>query len=499
MTAETEKRAKIKDVSGIIRFPEVSNLSEHEYNEYIKKAFGNVEFFLGTIAVHGLEPQQIAANVTLAINKELKKHGLEEKPVILPYVSGHPIYGDRNREILQSVYKDHPNTVFLSEDLGRILIQTEFGLAGYQNHLESVRRNQPKVQKDLQKLIEKPIETISLDGTQRKTFNIPDEKENYKNRRIIELNVGANASAVTKDGRVDSHCIFPVTLDGLMELVKHHQDIFEYEEQLVNDIEKIAKELREKFGVILLNDIHTLATEPWFQTSFPNAIITPPLKEHLTPPEIQIDEKEHSITVKKTNGTQESAPNYHPEKGIIYINVSGSGLGGEAAKSFVVKAQSEGYVAAVPPWLKKQWLQQEKGKAHEKAMETVLAAEPEILFSKDSNGNNLCKLFFMRAGLGSVWYAQITETPMLVLGYEALESPEMWGNVNTITKNNIGKRYTGQPSAIEKTIQLQSNIKPFNEKMYKDYSIPEKMSGLTFAADVIMQAEVAKIINDKKL
>src|SRR5713226_4664826 len=99
-----QEKLAVHDALGREKFSEVSKLSQEAFRQNVKSAFGDVSFFIGTTAVHGAEPQQIAGNVAQEMNNVLEKNGVDRKPIVLPFVPGHPIYGERNVRILREVY-----------------------------------------------------------------------------------------------------------------------------------------------------------------------------------------------------------------------------------------------------------------------------------------------------------------------------------------------------------------------------------------------------------
>lgn len=278
-----------------------------------------------------------------------------------------------------------------------------------------------------------------------------------------------------------------------MQYVQKHNRSFQYDGQLIRDVGKIAIDLRKHIKGIFIPNLHTLGEEKWFGDAFPEAFITPPWKEKLTPPQIDIDSNNGTITVLNHAGLISKAPGYHADKGVVYINVSGNDLGAQSAKAFVFSAQDEGYVVATTSWLKEKWLQEEAGKELETNMKNVLAAEPNILFSKQSNGDRLCKAFFMRLGMGSYAYAQLAGVPVIFLGFEALENPEMQGNGRVMEAHKLGIRYTGQPNIIKDVQKLAGNYPAFNKTVYDEYQIPRELEGLPAVANIILLDQIDKL------
>ena len=279
---------------------------------------------------------------------------------------------------------------------------------------------------------------------------------------------------------------------------------------------KIGKELNKKFDVVVLPDIHPLGAQKdkkFFESTHGDVVITPPLKDRAEPPTVEVDKEARSITISweedqlnKDKGQiekvtkTESAPNYDTEKGIVYLNVSGSGIGAAEAKGFVLLAQAKGYVVSVPPWLKRQWVGESKGD-EEQAMENVLSVLPNILFAQDENGDNLVKAQMLRAGLGAVSNSQVAGRVgedgrsegivMIVLPGSKLDNPETRSNEVVILENGFGVEYTGQPGIVEFARELRNDaFTIFNRKIYDQNKIPFGMTGMEFTANVLVQSGV---------
>ncbi len=463
-----------------------SRLSEGFSREQLAHVRDRLEFIAGVTAVHGLEPQQIAINNGLAINRVFRRYGLPALPIIIPFIPGHAIYGDRTHRVLDSVYDEQAQgQIFLSEDLGRALLHTEFGFAGYQQHLANVQRDIQQVYSAFQELLSGPFSVSTFNGKQRRLID-PTQ------RRTLEINAGANATLAQVSDQVDAYEVFPVTFDGLIQYIRRHNSFFRYDQQLIQGVEQLAIDLRLHTKGMILPDLHTLGEERWFEGAFPEAFITPPWKEKLTPPRIEIDSEERTITVFNHTGLVDKVHGYDPEKGIVYINVSGSDLGAQAAKMFALNAQDQGYVVSATPWVKEKWLKEEDGSQLEASMRNVLAAEPHILFAKTKDGT-LCKAFFMRLGMGSYAYAQLAGVPIIFLGFEALENPEMKGNESVVEKYGLGARYTGQPNIITEVEPLANNFSSFNGIVYYLYGIPKRLEGLDANAQIILLDQIHRL------
>jgi hypothetical protein len=452
----------------------------------IAAVHGDLGAIFGTTAVHGVEPGQIAMNMGLRLNRRFINAGLIPVPMIVPFVSGDPIYGERSQRVFRDVYgPDEQRQIFLSEGLGHALLQTEFGRAGYQQHLVNVRAGIGTVQSALNSLIEEPLEVVSLDGKETRRIDLAG-------KRLIEINAGANATLAKDSDRVDAYEVFPVTFDGLINYVQRHNRLFGYDEQLLTDVFGVANDLRRHMRGIILPDIHTLGQEPWFENEFPEAFLTPPWKNKLTPPEVVINPRERTVTIADKTEERSTVTGYNPDKGIVYLNVSGNDMGAQSAKSFVFSAQDQGYVVAAPPWLREKWLLEEKDTDQQHHMINVLPAGPNILFAEDGDGDRLCKAFFMRLGMGSYAYAQLAGVPIIYLGFETLDNPEMHGNGAVLEANGLGIRYTGQPNVITDVQGLDANYPAFNTIVYERFGIPRHMEGIPAVGEIILLDQINK-------
>lgn len=469
--------------------------SGEEYRQELNQTFGNVEFFLGVTAVHGVEPQQIAVNTALAVNAELWRNGLEPKPVIIPFVPNHPSYGNITKDVLLSAYTpEQQKLIYLSEDLGRILIQTQYDAKkGYQEHLQSVKEKQPEVQRQLLKLIDGPISAVRLADNQPVVIN----GEGRESRRVIEINAGANASAATQDGRVDTYTVFPNTFEGILTFIRweNKRARLGYDRKLLRDVDRAARQLDRKTVLSFLSDPNPLQgvslqhrLQAWFEMR--NATLTPPLKEELVPPRVDIT-KQH-ITITKADGTVLESDNYNADKGLIHVNISGNTAGSQAARELALQAQREGYIVTVPPWIKDLWLKQVPENERE-LVESIMPLEPNILFAKDQQGQPLCKFFLMRPGLGSIWYSLRAGVPILSIPREEQDNPEMEGNNRAIERFGIGVVYDANRSDnFERVRALQPHIAEFANSQNRKHKIPEGMSGLGFVAQTIINAEIIR-------
>lgn len=434
------------------------------------KAFGDVSAFIGITAVHGLEPFLIVVEAARKVNDELSRNGLDRKPVILPFVEGHSAYGQRLKDVLSDEYDQEVlNDIYFSGELGSILIRTQFDQSGYQPHLESVSSNQASAQDALWRFMDQPIKATSFSGEQ---ITLAQDK------RIIEINAGANVTAA-KNGDKTTHFIFPVTFDGLLRLIQeHNEDVFDYNPDLVRECLKIASKLKGRYRTTLIPDLHTLLEEPeLIDELYDGVTYIPPLKEPQKPPsDITFDFNNNQI-IDSRGGKKRIVP-FNPEKGAVYMNISGGGMGLDAAISAAQVFNRQGYAVFMPSWMIKD------------ATGFAIGSAPSILFAKDPNGGAVFKAILMRPGKGITDRAQLSEIPMLSIPYFRLDNPEIWGNINAIINNRLGREFSSRRDILDLLKGYDRNIHTFNEAIYKSQNIPRDVSGSEYAAQKIIQAEI---------
>lgn len=438
----------------------------------LARAFSDVSAFLGVTAVHGLEPFLIVVESARKVNDELAKVGLDRKPIILPYVDGHSAYGQRLKDVLVDEYDENTlQDIYFSAELGNILIKTQFDQSGYQPHLESVSTNQLSVQESLWRFIDDPITATSFSGATR-TFD--------KDKRFIEINAGANVTAA-KEGEQTAHFIFPITFDGLLRLIQeHNEEVFDYNPDLVRECLTIANKLKKRYKTILIPDLHTLLEEPSLVAElYAEATYIPPLKEKQTPPiGIEFDFDNRQIIDQR--GQEPRVVPFNPEKGAIYMNISGGGMGLDAAVSAAQVFNKQGYAVFMPSWMIKDNIKFAVGSA------------PNVLFAKDPKGESIFKAILMRPGKGITDRAQLSEIPMLSIPYFRLDNPEIWGNINAIIARRLGREFSSRRDILSLLKGYDQNIRDFNQEIYIQQNIPRGMSGSEYAAQKIIEAELAR-------
>lgn len=444
--------------------------SEAARRQELDKAFSNVKGFIGITAIHGVEPMLIVVETARSVNNELAKVGIDKKPIILPFVPGHFAYGERLKGIIKDEYgPDVLSDIYFCPDLGNTLIQTEFNESGYQPHLESVSVRQQATQEALWKLLDQPLNTASINGEPR-TFPL--------DQRFIEINAGANVTAA-KSGEKSAHFVFPVTFDGLLRLIQEHNDeVFDFNPDLVNECLKLALPLRERYKTVLIPDLHTLLEEPRLsEDTLYDATFIPPLKEKQTPPDsIKFDFETGEIM--DLRGDTPRVISFDPEKGAIYINISGGGMGLDAATSASQVLNDQGYAVFMPSWMIKD------------KSAFAIGSGPNILFANDPDGNPVFKAILMRPGKGITDRAQLAEIPMLCIPHFKLDNPEIWGNINAILTAQLGREFSSRRDLLSLISGYGANIRGFNEKVYNRFNIPRNKTGPQYAAEQVINAEI---------
>lgn len=422
----------------------MNELAPHRAPEFTKgqleKAFPSGSYVLGITAVHGIEPILIAASIGLKINEELLENNITGKPIVLP-----AIYGPKIEGVLKDEYPAHlQDQLFLSDDLAEILTLTEFRLTGYQDHLQRVVLHQGKVKDRLKQFLSKPFTVRSVKDNKRMTIH-PDQKP-------IEINAGANVTATP-----EAHSVFPVRFSDLIQLIKKTPRLYElYDPEVIRKTEEIAKKMEEDHKTTQLPHHHTLIEEDWFDPQG-KIIFIPHLKEPKSPPE-EVDTSS--------------------EKGGVYINISGAGMGEVMAKAQGENLAREGYTVLAPDWLN--W-------------DFTVPSGPQALYLKTPEGEPFIKVFIMRPGYGSIWHAIEAEVGIGYTPSNPYENPEMTGNERGIESFGFGRVFSPRQDMIELFNSAPSSIRTYKERMYKELNLPYGTSGIKTAADNIIRSEIGNI------
>lgn len=394
-------------------------------------------FNFGIIAIHGNEPQRLLTAVSLEISKILKEHGLTPPVFVLP-----DIYGEDSKRILREEFPSNLSQIFMSEELGAILKQTQFGQAGYQDHMEEVAEKQPKVYEEVLAFFEKPFIATSLSGETREFFPAG---------RRLELNAGANVVA-SQPGERKTHFYFPVILSELVAATMEDPTInFTYDQDTMERVRRIAQEFEKTYSTTQLGYVHTLSFEEDYSTG--GKIFTPAPKKAKEPPNIDLE-----------NG--------------IYIMASGSGIGVETVVNQAKRLSQEGYEIVSPPWIHRR-------------LQIGIAATPDVIFHPG------IKAVIGRAGWGILWDAQKAEKPFADIGAGEYDNPEIRFNRRTIQKLGLGDAFSLRRGFIEGLVELSPNIASLNRQIARDLSISEDYDGERYAAEKIIEAEINRLGNNR--
>lgn len=426
-----------------IRSSEPYNSSEKLALEKIFPKNNDGLFNIGIIAIHGNEPYIIAASIAMKINEILKANGLMPVRIVLP-----SLYGNRTKQILSEEFPNQEDMIFISDDLGKILKQTEFSKAGYQAHLESVVEKQPETQENLLNFLSRPFNAISLNG---------EGKEFLPHNRRLEINAGANVSASDK-GEKKTHFIFPVLLSELMEATNRKPVLkAHFNQEVLQKVQRYAQDMEETYRTAQVPYISTLSAEPWYQPT-KGKTLTPALKSKRISPQIFIK-----------NGSG------------IYVMASGNEIGKEVLEHQAKKFSSKGYDIISPAWLKLDFGQQ---------------AIPDVIFNPD------VKVVMGRSGWGILWMAQVAEKPFIALPPLWFDNPEILLNNGAITEYGLGVEFNAKEGLVE-AVQAgktsSENIRKLNEKIYRELGIPQGKDAIAVAAENILRSEINSKTAETKL
>lgn len=457
--------------------------TEAQRTAEIKQVFTGVQGFIGITAVHGNEPFLIVTETIRAINDIFESSSVGRKPVILPDTEK---YRKALDTILPDEYGDTAQRskiladIYFSKDLGDILNQTQFTMAGYQPHLESVAASQPQTQEALWRLLDTSF------TAQR--FTDGQELKMDPNQRLIEINAGANVTAA-KNGEHTAYSIFPVTFEALLRMIIEHNngEIFDYRRELLDANLAIAQGLLSRTRLVMLPFLHTLLEEPQLTKElYERAVFYPPQKDIQDPPtNIQFDFDGRRIIVGDKEKEYKTFP-FNPEKGAVYVNVSGGGMGLTEAYTSVLTIKSQGYAIFAPNFVVKDWTRA--------GLDTsfVITAGPSVLYAKDKEGMQIFKGILMRSGKGITDRAELSETAMILNQYSRGDNPEIWGNDRAILNHNLGRRYSARADLIDLVVagNHPEAIRRFKDENRKIYKIPEGVSGPQYVAEQIIDAEI---------
>lgn len=404
----------------------------------LERAFPNGTYIKIIKAVHGFEPSIMGVGIGRKINDELQSFGLPPVPIILPEV-----YQDRLPDILREEFHDYQHMVFLSKQSGDILRKTSYGDAGYPTHLGEVFRYQSDVQDELRAMMREPFTAKSLDGKGEIVIE-PGQKR-------IEINTGANVTAV-ESGEKRGHSVFPVRFSDLIKLIKDVEEIRDhYVDDELDELLKKALILEEHMLTTQLTDPHTVETFDWFTGE--NIFLTPPLKERRTPPS-----------------------DLPQDRRAIYVNVSGNDAALGITRNFAEELHRQGFAIFAPRRL--QW-------------DFRFPTTANSMYALNDQGESIVEFVLARGGGGTTWDAMVAGIPMIYLAFIPYDNPEIYGNNRTLNKSGLGVEFAPNMLSLQRARDKREGIKVHISKFYKENNIPEDMSGLTYAARNIIEAEIA--------
>lgn len=388
---------------------------------------------IGITAIHGNEPHLIAASIAMRINDIFSANGMGRLPIVLP-----SLYGERTQRIMLEEFPQDREEIFISEDMGKILKQTEFSRAGYQAHLRSLAQNQLKTSEDLLNFLSRPFTAVSLSGKRREF--LPQD-------RGIEINSGANVTASDKNER-KTHFVFPVLLSELMEstakdpLLKGH-----FNSKVLEQAKRIGEDIERGYLSTQVPYVSTLSSEPNYSTK--NKILTPALKAPRVSP---------SVLIKEGKG--------------IYVMASGNEIGKEVQED-QARLLSAQFDILSPAWLKLDFGQQ---------------VIPDVIFNPN------VRVVIGRAGWGIMWMAQVAEKPFAAFPHLWFDNPEIHFNIKTIQDYGLGVEFNEEHVVqVIRTSQTASErIRTLNQTINRELKIPQGVDGVTFAAQNILKAEMEK-------
>lgn len=397
---------------------------------------------IGITAVHGNEPYLISASISTRINDILAANGLRRTSIVLP-----SLYGERMRKIMLEEFPEHPDEIYISEELGTILKQTEFSRAGYQAHLRSVVENQPKTSDDLLNFLSRPFSATSLNG---------QHKEFLPQYRRLEINAGANVTASEKKNR-KTHFFFPVLLSELMEHTSRDPMVRgRFDSATLDRVKRYAEEIEERYLTTQVPYVSTLSAESSYDSK--GKILTPALKSARQSP---------SVFVKSRKG--------------IYVMASGNEIGREALEDQAKQLSKQGYDILSPAWLQLDFGKKEI---------------PDVIFNPD------VRAVIGRAGWGIMWMAQVAEKPFIALPHLWFDNPEIHFNIRAIQDYGLGIEFSAEEKMIE-AVQVgktaAENIRKLNQNIYKELKLPEGIDGITVAAQNILTAEINKLSESSQI
>lgn len=136
-----------------------------------------------TTFAYGNGPYTRTVDLGLAINAELEQRGQSSLQIIVPLV-----YGERQRRIMLEdfglVVHEKPDLILLDETYGKILNDLFFKTGHYQQNLEFLLENQPRLEQQVRDYLSGTLELRNFNGDSRKLTGKDIEFEISHNPRV---------------------------------------------------------------------------------------------------------------------------------------------------------------------------------------------------------------------------------------------------------------------------------------------------------------------------
>ena len=283
-------------------------------------------------------------------------------------------YPGTQREIMGYRSGRHDN-VYLSRELGELLVQTMIDSNGYSNFLDRFTAHAGEVERRYQECLKAPIKALSLTGKE-KTLSPKDIQ--FDVSAWMQLDTGLRAYET-------GSFIFPQILDYAIAEGGHGFDVEKLKQ--ARDFSKDNK----RFKKIFLSSVHQLGFDN-NRVPYANEVYTPPQKE--PSPEDKTD-----------------MPPF------IYLNVPGNSFGRDKILEKYKEFTSQGLEVVFSTNLK----------------------DPSYRTSKPSIINNKnCRGVVGRSGMGTLWEAQLAKKPFIPLVLEN-DDPEITFILRTINGIDLVK------------------------------------------------------------
>jgi hypothetical protein len=390
--------------------------------------------FINTTFAHGNGPYSRTTDLALAINAELKTRGEEPFHVVVPLV-----YGKRQKKIMQEslgeVLTANPDLILLDELQGDILNKLFFKTGNYEQNLEHLLENQPRLESQLRDY---------LSGTLRlKTF---DGKSRNVNSRDIAFEISHNPRVAT--GFQNS---FYTTIGLFSEILEQtYQETLEgrikgFNPAIVKEAVAIAKRIEDDRKVHFIPEPFVFSYDKTRKRRE---------KEIFTPPFIHVPKPNNEQVIEG-----------------MYVMLTGI----DGLSSLFEEVNKFGMKLYCPPFVKV------KGADNNHAPNFV--------------ANHNIKYQFARTGWSSVWLSHMTETPLITPAYTTGDDTEIYFNEKSVGELVIASTFN--PLNITKTLrQADSQIpkmRAVNRALIRNY---KTLDGIDYTAKAIVDSLQGKSLDN---